>query len=56
MKTTVIESGKGTNKVNSTAVNAKAESNGTPSKTNGLPLSKEFEDKPKSEDDTTTKP
>jgi hypothetical protein len=50
MKTTVIESGKGTNKVNSTAVNAKAENNGTAPKTNGLPLSKEFDDKPKGED------
>lgn len=53
MKTTVIESVKGTNKVNNTAVNAKAENNGAPSKTNGLPLSKEFDDKPKGDADTT---
>lgn len=52
MKTTVIESGKGTNKVNSSAVNAKAENNSTEAKTNGLPLSKEFDDKPKGEADT----
>lgn len=49
MKTTVIESGKTANKVNSSAVNAKADNNGTPPKTNGLPLSKEFDDKPKGE-------
>ncbi|HEK22208.1 hypothetical protein [Mucilaginibacter sp.] len=49
MKTTVIESGKTANKVNNTAVNAKAENNGTQPKTNGLPLSKEFDDKPKGE-------
>lgn len=49
MKTTVIESGKNANKVNSSAVNAKAENNGTSPKTNGLPLSKEFDDKPKAE-------
>lgn len=48
MKTTVIESGKTANKVNNSAVNAKAENNGAP-KTNGLPLSKEFDDKPKGE-------
>ncbi|MGY4539435.1 hypothetical protein ACVW0P_003869 [Mucilaginibacter sp. UYNi724] len=48
MKTTVIESGKTANKVNSSAVNAKVENNGAP-KTNGLPLSKEFDDKPKGE-------
>lgn len=53
MKTTVIESGKGTNKVNSSAVNVKAENNGTEARTNGLPLSKEFDGKPKSE---TAKP
>lgn len=51
MKTTVVESGKGTNKVNSLAVNAKAENNGTEAKTNGLPLSKAFDDKPKGEMD-----
>lgn len=49
MKTTVIESGKTANKVNSTGVNAKAENNGAQPKTNGLPLSKEFDDKPKGE-------
>lgn len=49
MKTTVIESGKTGNKVNSTAINAKAENNGAQPKTNGLPLSKEFDDKPKGE-------
>ncbi|EHQ25500.1 hypothetical protein [Mucilaginibacter paludis] len=48
MKTTVIESGKTGNKVNNTAVNAKAENNGAP-KTNGLPISKEFDDKPNGE-------
>lgn len=48
MKTTVIESGKTANKVNNSAVNAKAGNNGAP-KTNGLPLSKEFDDKPKGE-------
>jgi hypothetical protein len=48
MKTTVIESGKTANKVNNSAVNAKAENKGAP-KTNGLPLSKEFDDKPKGE-------
>lgn len=50
MKTTVIESNKKGN-VNSSAVNAKADNNGTQPKANGLPLSKEFEDKPKGEAD-----
>ncbi|MES2458242.1 MAG: hypothetical protein V4594_21975 [Bacteroidota bacterium] len=49
MKTTVIESGKTANKVSNSAVNAKAENNGVQPKTNGLPLSKEFDDKPKGE-------
>lgn len=52
MKTTVIESGKSASKANSSVVTAKAENNGTEVRTNGLPLSKEF-DKPKSE---TAKP
>ncbi|MFC4212440.1 hypothetical protein ACFOWA_14670 [Pedobacter lithocola] len=51
MKTTVIESGTTAKKVNSSAVNVKAENNGAP-KTNGLPLSKEFDDKPKGESET----
>lgn len=51
MKTTVIENSK-TGKVNSTAVNAKAENNGAQPKTNGLPLSKEFDDKPKGDANT----
>jgi len=51
MKTTVIESNKKGNG-NSSAVNAKAENNGTQPKTNGLPLSKEFDDKPKGETET----
>ncbi|MBC6112993.1 hypothetical protein ACFOG5_19300 [Pedobacter fastidiosus] len=46
MKTTVIESAKTANKVNNSAVNVNAENNGAP-KTNGLPLSGEFDDKPK---------
>lgn len=52
MKTTVIENSK-TGKVNNSAVNTKTEkNNGTQPKTNGLPLSKEFDDKPKGEADT----
>ncbi len=49
MKTTVIESGKTANKSNNTAINAKAENNDTQPKANDLPLSKEFDDKPKGE-------
>lgn len=49
MKTTVIESGKTANKANNTAINAKAENNDTQPKANDLPLSKEFDDKPKGE-------
>ncbi|MFC3559484.1 hypothetical protein [Pedobacter jamesrossensis] len=48
MKTTVIESNKKGN-LNSSAINAKAENNATQPKTNGLPLSKEFDEKPKGE-------
>lgn len=43
MKTTVIESNKGKGKVNSSALNSKAEKE----KVNGLPVSSEFDDKAK---------
>lgn len=55
MKTTVIESSKANVKVNSTAVNGKADNKGAQSKTNGLAVSKKLEDKEKSEAEAPVK-
>lgn len=45
MKTTVIESNKGTEKLNSSALNSKANNKGEQPKINSLPVSKEFNNK-----------